>query len=117
MHPELGERILEPIDRLAEVRTIVRSCHERWDGEGYPDGTSGEDIPVRGQDRARLRCLPRDDDRQALPQAPGQDEAFSSLCVEGAGTQFDPAVVEVFLSLPCEAPVPVERVDAERLAS
>ena len=38
MHPELGERILEPIDRLAEVRTIVRSCHERWDGEGYPDG-------------------------------------------------------------------------------
>ena len=38
MHPELGERILEPIERLAEVRTIVRSCHERWDGAGYPDG-------------------------------------------------------------------------------
>ena len=42
MHPELGERILEPIDRLAEVRTIVRGCHERWDGKGYPDGKAGE---------------------------------------------------------------------------
>src|SRR3954451_8111732 len=46
MHPELGERILEPIDRLAEVRTIVRSCHERWDGGGYPDGKAGEGDPL-----------------------------------------------------------------------
>ena len=46
----------------------------------------------------------------------GMDEAYRRLR-EGAGTQFDLAVVEVFLSLPCEAPVPVERVDAERLAS
>ena len=49
MHPELGERILEPIDRLAEVRTIVRSCHERWDGEGYPDGKVGEEIPIEAR--------------------------------------------------------------------
>src|SRR5436305_14680000 len=46
-HPERGERILEPIDRLAEVRTIVRSCHERWDGVGHPHGKSGEEIPMR----------------------------------------------------------------------
>ena len=36
-HPELGERILAPIDQLAEVRPIVRACHERFDGSGYPD--------------------------------------------------------------------------------
>ena len=41
-HPELGEKILEPIDRLADVRPIVRACHERWDGLGYPDGKSGD---------------------------------------------------------------------------
>jgi diguanylate cyclase (GGDEF)-like protein len=116
MHPELGERILEPIDRLAEVRTIVRSCHERWDGEGYPDGTSGEDIPVEA--RIVLVCdafHAMTTDRPYRKRL-GMDEAYRRLR-EGAGTQFDPAVVEVFLSLPCEAPVPVERVDAERLAS
>ena len=116
MHPELGERILEPIDRLAEVRTIVRSCHERWDGEGYPDGTSGEDIPVEA--RIVLVCdafHAMTTDRPYRKRL-GLDEAYRRLR-EGAGTQFDPAVVEVFLSLPCEAPVPVERVDAERLAS
>jgi diguanylate cyclase (GGDEF)-like protein len=116
MHPELGERILEPIDRLAEVRTIVRSCHERWDGGGYPDGTSGEDIPVEA--RIVLVCdafHAMTTDRPYRKRL-GLDEAYRRLR-EGAGTQFDPAVVEVFLSLPCEAPVPVERVDAERLAS
>src|SRR5205823_5455243 len=43
-HPALGERIIAPIDRLLEVRAIVRHCHERWDGRGYPDGNAGEDI-------------------------------------------------------------------------
>ena len=36
-HPALGERILAPIEQLADVRPIVRACHERWDGTGYPD--------------------------------------------------------------------------------
>ena len=36
-HPILGERILQPIEQLEQVRRIVRSCHERWDGGGYPD--------------------------------------------------------------------------------
>ncbi len=116
MHPELGERILEPIDRLAEVRTIVRSCHERWDGGGYPDGKSGEDIPVEA--RIVLVCdafHAMTTDRPYRKRL-GIEEAYRRLR-EGAGTQFDPAVVEVFVSLPCEAPVPVERTDAERLAS
>ena len=48
-HPELGEKILAPIDRLAEVRPIVRACHERWDGQGYPDCKAGEEIPVESR--------------------------------------------------------------------
>src|SRR3954454_16276370 len=40
-HPELGERILAPIARLEPVRPIVRHCHERWDGKGYPDALGG----------------------------------------------------------------------------
>jgi putative nucleotidyltransferase with HDIG domain len=116
MHPELGARILEPIDRLAEVRTIVRSCHERWDGGGYPDGLAGEEIPLEA--RIVLVC---DAFHAMTTDRPYRkrlsiDEACRRLR-EGAGTQFDPAVVDVFLSLPHEAPVPVESPADERLAS
>ena len=114
-HPELGERILEPIDRLAEVRPIVRSCHERWDGAGYPDGKAGEEIPLEA--RIILVC---DAFHAMTTDRPYRkrltcEEACRRLR-NGAGSQFDPAVVDVFLSLPLEVPVPDEAVD-ERLAS
>ena len=48
-HPELGERILAPIDQLAEVRPIVRACHERYDGTGYPDRLMGDEIPLESR--------------------------------------------------------------------
>jgi diguanylate cyclase (GGDEF)-like protein len=115
MHPELGERILEPIDRLAEVRTIVRSCHERWDGGGYPDGKAGEEIPLEA--RVILVCdafHAMTTDRPYRKRL-SAEEACRRLR-EGAGTQFDPAVVDVFLSIPLDVPVPDETAD-ERLAS
>jgi diguanylate cyclase (GGDEF)-like protein len=93
-HPELGERIIAPIDRLEEVRPIVRHCHERYDGAGYPDRRSGEDIPL--ESRIILVCdayhaMTTDRPyRKRLPRA----EALQRL-EEGAGTQFDPFVVEV----------------------
>jgi diguanylate cyclase (GGDEF)-like protein len=114
MHPELGERILEPIERLAEVRTIVRSCHERWDGAGYPDKRAGGEIPLEA--RIILVC---DAFHAMTTDRPYRkrlscEEACRRLR-EGAGTQFDPGVVEVFLSLPLEVPVP--EGTEERLAS
>ena len=115
MHPELGERILEPIERLAEVRTIVRSCHERWDGAGYPDKKAGEEIPIEA--RIILVC---DAFHAMTTDRPYRkrlscEEACRRLR-ESAGTQFDPSVVEVFLGLPLEAPVASDAAD-ERLAS
>jgi len=115
MHPELGERILEPIERLAEVRTIVRSCHERWDGAGYPDKKSGGEIPLEA--RIILVC---DAFHAMTTDRPYRkrlscEEACRRLR-EGAGTQFDPDVVDVFLSLPLEVPVP-DGAAEERLAS
>jgi putative nucleotidyltransferase with HDIG domain len=108
-HPELGERILEPIDRLAEVRTIVRSCHERWDGEGYPDGKAGEEIPIEA--RIVFVCdafHAMTTDRPYRKQL-SVEEACRRVR-EGAGTQFDPTVVDVFLSLSWEAPHADERL-------
>ena len=48
-HPTLGERIIAPIERLQEVRPIVRHCHERWDGRGYPDRIAGDEIPLESR--------------------------------------------------------------------
>jgi HD-GYP domain-containing protein (c-di-GMP phosphodiesterase class II) len=93
-HPELGERIIAPIDRLEEVRPIVRHCHERYDGTGYPDGKRGEEIPI--ESRIILVCdayHAMTTDRPYRKRLP-QEEALRRLD-EGAGTQFDPAVVEV----------------------
>jgi HD-GYP domain-containing protein (c-di-GMP phosphodiesterase class II) len=93
-HPELGERIIAPIDRLEEVRPIVRHCHERYDGTGYPDGKAGEDIPI--ESRIILVCdayHAMTTDRPYRKRLP-MEEALRQLD-EGAGTQFDPAVVEV----------------------
>jgi HD-GYP domain-containing protein (c-di-GMP phosphodiesterase class II) len=93
-HPELGERIIAPIDRLEEVRPIVRHCHERWDGAGYPDRKAGEEIPL--ESRIILVCdayHAMTTDRPYRKRL-SQPEALLRLD-EGAGTQFDPGVVEV----------------------
>jgi putative nucleotidyltransferase with HDIG domain len=45
-HSEIGERILAKVEDYAEIARIVRHHHERWDGQGYPDGLAGEDIPL-----------------------------------------------------------------------
>jgi diguanylate cyclase (GGDEF)-like protein len=93
-HPELGEKIIAPIDRLEEVRPIVRHCHERYDGDGYPDRLSGDEIPI--ESRIILVCdayHAMTTDRPYRKRLPA-DEALRRL-QEAAGTQFDPRVVEV----------------------
>jgi len=93
-HPELGERIIAPIDRLQDVRPIVRHCHERYDGAGYPDRVGGEEIPLESRiifvcDAYHAMITDRPY-RKRLPAG----EALRRL-EEGAGTQFDPRVVAV----------------------
>jgi HD-GYP domain-containing protein (c-di-GMP phosphodiesterase class II) len=93
-HPALGEKIIAPIDRLEEVRPIVRHCHERFDGTGYPDGLKGEEIPL--ESRIILVCdayHAMTTDRPYRKRL-SDEEALRRL-EEGAGTQFDPRVVEV----------------------
>src|SRR5919201_763137 len=93
MHPELGERILKPIERLAEVRTIVRSCHERWDGLGYPDGKAGEEIPIESRIIFVCDAFHAMTTDRPYRKRLGVDEARRRLRA-AAGSQFDPAVVE-----------------------
>ena len=97
-HSELGERILVPVDRLRDVARIVRHCHERWDGLGYPDGKAGEDIALEARvihvcDAYHAMTSDRPY-RKRVPHA----EACRRLRA-GAGTQFDGRIVEVCLRL------------------
>ena len=98
MHPELGERIIAPIDRLQQVRPIVRSCHEHWDGSGYPDRKSAEEIPL--ESRIILVCdayHAMTTDRPYRKRL-SANQAYRRL-EAAAGTQFDPDVVEVCLRI------------------
>jgi HD-GYP domain-containing protein (c-di-GMP phosphodiesterase class II) len=82
---------------MSEVGRIVRSQHERWDGGGYPDGLSGEAIPIEARiiaacDTWNAMTTTRSY-RAALPAAVAERELR-----ECAGTQFDPAMVEGVLA-------------------
>jgi HD-GYP domain-containing protein (c-di-GMP phosphodiesterase class II) len=98
-HTILGEQMLERAGGLlGDVGPLVRSCHEHWDGNGYPDGLAGEDIPLV----ARIVCacdawsaMTTDRSyRRALSQ-----EAAAAELQKCAGTQFDPAVVDALVSV------------------
>ena len=95
-HPELGERILEPIDRLTDVRPIVRACHERYDGAGYPDGLAGEDIPIEARIIFVCDAFHAMTTDRPYRSRLTDEVAFAELKAN-VGTQFDPAVVQAFL--------------------
>ena len=105
-HPELGERILAPIDQLAAVRPIVRACHERYDGLGYPDGLKGDEIPLEARIIFACDAFHAMTTDRPYREALSVEEAFRRL-VSAAGTQFDPGVVDVCLRV-LKQPPPAE---------
>jgi HD-GYP domain-containing protein (c-di-GMP phosphodiesterase class II) len=98
-HTIVGEEMLAQIGGLlGEVGRVVRSCHERWDGFGYPDGLAGEEIPLP----ARIVCVcdawsamttDRSYRKARSPEAAAAELRASS------GSHFDPAVVDALLDV------------------
>ncbi len=97
-HPEIGYRILSLVNEYSQIASWVLAHHERWDGRGYPNGTAGSEIPLQARivaiadawdamiyDRPYQAALPRE---RALEEM-----------IRGAGGQFDPELLKVFLSL------------------
>ncbi len=97
-HTVAGERIIASSEALADVAPLVRFSHERWDGEGYPDGVAGEQIPQGARIIAVCDAYHAMTSDRAYRQAMSPEVALAELQA-GAGTQFDPAVVEAFLRL------------------
>jgi diguanylate cyclase (GGDEF)-like protein len=96
LHTLVGERLLRSNFGMDGVAGVVRSSHERWDGGGYPDGRSGEDIPLGA--RVVFVCSAFQDMTTQRSHRPaltaGQALRELERC---AGTQFDPAVVAAFV--------------------
>jgi ribonuclease P protein subunit RPR2 len=108
-HPVVGYEIISGVEFLAEAAQIVRHHHERWDGNGYPDGLSGDDIPLAARIFAVVDTL--DAMTTDRPYRPGVSIARArSEIAAKAGSQFDPAVVGRLAQIPDET---LERIRTE----
>jgi two-component system cell cycle response regulator len=94
-HTVIGQRILEAAAAMAPVAKVVRSTHERWDGSGYPDGLKGEEIPLPARVIFVCDAFDAMTSERAYRERVSVDAAIAQLR-EGAGSQFDPALVELF---------------------
>ncbi len=99
LHPRIGARILLPLtQRFPEVVASVEHEHERWDGLGYPTGLRGEDIPLAARIIAVADCFDAITSSRPYRAAQHKDIAAREIRA-GAGTQFDPRVVQAFLEI------------------
>jgi len=95
-HSSIGSNIIGHFNMWTEEEKIIKHHHERWDGRGYPDGLSGEEIPFLS------RILSVADVYDALTSDRSyrkrlSDDVAIGMIRENSGSQFDPKIVDVFL--------------------
>jgi len=99
-HTTIGERLISRVPLLGgEGQRVIRSHHERWDGSGYPDGLAGRDIPLAARIFSVADALDAMTDRRPY-RRPLRWEAAIARIRKGAGSQFDPDVVDGLIA--CE---------------
>jgi HD-GYP domain-containing protein (c-di-GMP phosphodiesterase class II) len=104
-HTVEGQKMLDRVGGLlSEVGRIVRSSHEKWDGSGYPDGLTGEDIPVESAIVSCCDAFNAMTTDRSYRAAMSLDEALAEV-VGNSGTQFAPAVVEALIRILREDPL------------
>lgn len=101
-HAEKGDELLQiwldDTPRARRLRRIVRGHHERFDGSGYPDGLTGEAIPIGARVTSVSDAFDAMTTQRVYNTPMSVDEAAARL-LDGAGTQFDPDVVNAFIAV------------------
>jgi HD-GYP domain-containing protein (c-di-GMP phosphodiesterase class II) len=102
-HTLEGQALLDRIGgRLARVGAVVRSCHERWDGRGYPDGLIGEEIPVQARIVFVCDAYSAMTTDRPYRKSLGREEALKEL-IANSGSQFEPRVVTALVKVVSES--------------
>jgi putative nucleotidyltransferase with HDIG domain len=96
LHPRMGSKMLESIQRLDQVKEIIQSHHEKFDGTGYPAGLSGNEIAIGARIISVVDAYSAMTEERAYRRTFSHEEAVHEirLC---SGTQFDPLVTAAFL--------------------
>lgn len=99
-HTTMGVRILEGsnADVIQLGETIAGTHHEKWNGEGYPKGLKGQDIPISGRITAIADVFDGLTSKRPYKKPFSLDHSFS-IMAEGRGTHFDPAAVDAFFAV------------------
>ncbi len=104
-HTVIGERILSAAPALVPVAKVVRASHERWDGKGYPDGLTGDAIPVGARIVAACDAYHAMTSARPYGTTLSPEEGMEELR-KGAGAEFAPRVVEALCDVVREANPP-----------
>jgi putative two-component system response regulator len=97
-HPLIGEQLCAALRCADEIAPLVRYHQERWDGQGYPDGLRGEQIPLLARVMAVADAYAALTSDRPYRAAMSPEEAVRVM-EEGAGTQWDPTLVRVFVDV------------------
>ena len=97
-HPTIGARIVSDLDFLKGAREVVLYHHERYDGKGYPEGLAGELIPLEARIAKVADAFDAMMSNRPYRTSLGLKKSVDEL-VSGKGTEFDPAIVDVFVDL------------------
>jgi len=108
-HPVLGADLLRPVRALKDICEIMENHHERWDGLGYPSGLKGEAIPLPARIVSIVDSFHAMISDRPYRTALSHEQAVQALR-DGAGKQWDPFLVDIFIAVltNLRQPVPVE---------
>jgi excisionase family DNA binding protein len=96
-HPEIGENIISDVEFLKPTISPIRHHHERFDGKGYPDGLSKEEIPLNARIIAVAETYDFLTSDLSYRTAITKEQAFEEI-KKASGTQLDPEIVSAFLN-------------------
>jgi putative nucleotidyltransferase with HDIG domain len=116
IHTIAGAQILSRVEFPYPIVPVVRHHHERWDGNGYPDGLSGEEIPLTARILSVVDCFDAVREDRQYRKGLLREEALD-LIIRGSSTQYDPRVVGTFIAHLSEFEAEIQAMQGRQMPS